>query len=149
MPRTPQVFQYRIVINMPATSEIQGSFLGHFFGTVWTIVSTFFGTTWFLTTSFFGAIFRVVLPATVACIIICGVLFAAFVAVLSIADWMGWIKLKPIVEKQKARHSSKPDEEGPDEVFVDVSSDKKRVEVEIEFLEELLRVRREKLKKLD
>jgi hypothetical protein len=119
---------------------------------MWTAISTFFDTTWFLTSSLFGAFFQIMLPATIAAIIVCGVLFAVAVSVISIVGWMGWIELKPGAEKKKKKeesNSSVVDEKGSDEVLVNVSNDKRRIEIEIEFLEELLRIKRDKLKELN
>lgn len=85
----------------------------------------------------------------VAGIIIYGVLFAVAGAVRGTARWLGWMKVgagkmnfEMKVSKMKVNESDKP-------VPVNTSNDKRRVEIEIEFLEEMLRVKREKLKKLD
>ncbi|KAJ5380220.1 uncharacterized protein N7496_002648 [Penicillium cataractarum] len=133
---------------MPITSEPQGSFFGHLFHAIWAAVSTFFDTTWFLTSSLFGALFEVMLPATIAAAIVGGVVLAAILAVVYIVNWMGCIQFEFGAEKT-GTSSSKAAGDGSDAVLVDVTNDKRRVEIEIEFLEELLRAKREKLEKLE
>ncbi|GLI75263.1 hypothetical protein PoHVEF18_003516 [Penicillium ochrochloron] len=141
------ILQYNTVIDIPLDSENQ-----RFFLTMWTAISTFFDTTRFLTSKLFGAFFQILLPAAIAGVIVCGVLFAVALAVVHIVGWMGWIDLESGAQKEKKEKKAnafEAAEEGSDEVLVDVLNDKKRVEVEIEFLEELLRAKREKLKELD
>jgi hypothetical protein len=127
------------------------SLLDEFFGTIWTIVSFFFSHTAFVVSSFFLALFHTILPMIVAGFIIYGVLFAVAGAVRATARWLGWmdpkvgpgkVKFEMKVSKVKENESDKP-------VPVNNSNDKRRVEIEIEFLEGMLRDKREKLKKLD
>lgn len=133
-------YQYNKQSNMPVAEP--DSLLDEFFGTVWTIVSFFFSHTAFLVSSFFLALFHTILPMIVAGFIIYGVLFAVAGAVRATARWLGWMDPKFGPGKVKGNESDKP-------VPVNNSNDKRRVEIEIEFLEEMLRVKREKLKKLD
>ncbi|KAJ5905452.1 uncharacterized protein N7473_002368 [Penicillium subrubescens] len=118
-----------------------------------TAICTFLDTTWFLTSKFFGAFFQILLPAVIAGGIVCGVLFAVALAVVHILGWMGWINLDSGPEKkqkkEKEGNAFEAAEEGFDEVLVNVSNDKKRLEIEIEFLEDLLRAKREKLTEID
>lgn len=134
---------------MPLTSEPHGSFFGHLFHTIWPAISTFFDTTWFLTSSLFGALFEVMLPATIAAAIVGGVVFAVIAAAVYIVNWLGWIRFEFGDEKKIETSSSKAAGDGSEGVLVDVTNDKRRVEIEIEFLEELLRAKREKLEKLE
>lgn len=54
----------------------------------------------------------------------------------------GKMNFEKKVSKMKENELDKP-------VSVNTSNDKRRIEIEIEFLEEMLRAKREKLKKLD
>lgn len=87
----------------------------------------------------------------VAGIIIHGVLFAVVGAVRGTACWSGWMNPKVGTGKMnfEMKLSKVKENESDKPVPVNTSNDKRRVEIEIEFLEEMLRVKREKLKKLD
>ncbi|OOQ91027.1 hypothetical protein PEBR_02202 [Penicillium brasilianum] len=134
---------------MPITSEPHGSFFGHLFSTMWTALSTFCDTTWFLTSSLSGALFKVMLPAIIAAVIVFGAILAVILAVVHIVNWMGWTRLKSGDETKTETSSSEAAGDRPDGVLVDVLNDKRRVEIEIGLLEELLRAKRESLKKLE
>jgi hypothetical protein len=131
---------------MHITSEPHGSLSGHHFSAVWTAISTFCDTTWFLTSSLFGALFKVMLPAMIAAVIVCGAIFAVIWAVIYFVNWMGWTGSK-FADDEKTETSSS--QAAGDGVLVDLLNDKRRVEIEIELLEELLRAKRESLKNFE
>lgn len=141
--------QFNQHFNMPVTEP--GSLLDEFVDTTWTIIYVFFAHTAFLVSSFFHALFHTILPMLVAGIIIHGVLFAVVGAVRGTACWSGWMNPKVGTGKMnfEMKLSKVKENESDKPVPVNTSNDKRRVEIEIEFLEEMLRVKREKLKKLD
>ena len=109
--------------------------------------STFFGTVWSIVSGFFSVVFNLVLPTVLALAITVLVIFGIFVIIVLIGHGLGWIDINMSSSEKKGNSSSKDGKAGSDEVLIDVADEKKRVEFEIEFLEELLRARREKLEK--
>jgi hypothetical protein len=121
------------------------------------------------------AIFGIVLPTVIALAIVFLILFFIVVAVVTIADSLGWPGFITKYKQREKEKESKRMEAGKkvwsdieglkllgegegeggvglggdgDGEIIDVGDRKRRIEVEIEFLETLLRVKRERLRAL-
>ncbi|CEL05712.1 hypothetical protein ASPCAL06828 [Aspergillus calidoustus] len=133
----------------------------------------FFGTIGSIISACMHAIFGIVLPTVIALAIVFLILFFIVVAVVTIADSLGWpgfiTKYKQREKESKRMEAGKKvgsdieglkllgEGEGEGDVglggdgdgeITDVGDRKRRIEVEIEFLETLLRVKMERLRAL-
>ncbi|KAL4780050.1 hypothetical protein BJX76DRAFT_339157 [Aspergillus varians] len=126
-----------------------------FFGTIWAAISGFFGTIGSIIGACLKVFFGTLLPAVIAILVVIAVpLFLyGFVVELvkdtSLASW--WEKTRKEGQEERKEDDIEglsSGDIGSDEEIIDVADGRRRVEIEIEFLEELLRAKREKLEAL-
>ncbi|KAL4865668.1 hypothetical protein BDV12DRAFT_174332 [Aspergillus spectabilis] len=162
-----QTLAATVGMRTPCPPALEKGTLG-LLGMIWAAISGFFGTVVSIVGRCLQVIFGTLLPAALAIAIVFVVLSCVVGLIIVLADRFGWIGFyKTIQEKQREQEEEKKKKKkerkvqsekvevegfsrgegdiGSDEEIIDLANKKTRIEVEIEFLEALLQVKREKL----
>ncbi|KAL2839827.1 hypothetical protein BJY01DRAFT_219018 [Aspergillus pseudoustus] len=124
-------------------------------GTVWAGISGFFGTIWSIVIGCLRLLIGTVVPVILAVTILFAIGCAVYGCVTVFAGSSNWSdfgsRLRTIDRERRDEKGSSTDGDidmGSDGEIVDVLDEKKRVDIEIEFLEALLRAKRKRLESL-